>query len=88
MAHKITEETVKTAMEMGWSEEDVRRGYSVFTADFGNGVEHIELINEIGAFESDEEAAEQAEKDGIKIIRNLEFICIIKYLIIHINIAL
>lgn len=74
MAKEITEEMVQNALDSGWSEVDARRGYGIFTADFGNGVEHIELINEMEAFNSDEEAAEQAEKDGIKIIRNLEFL--------------
>lgn len=73
MAKEITGEMVKLALDDGWSEKDARRGYSIFTSDFGNGAEHIELIDVMGAFENDEEAAEQAEKDGVKIIRNLKF---------------
>lgn len=71
---EITEAMIKEAVEEGcWSLEDARRGYSIFTSDFGNGASHIERIDEMGVFESDDEAAEQAERDGIKIIRDMLF---------------
>ena len=68
-----TDELIKQAIEDGWTEEQARCGYAIFTSNFGNGTEHIEMINSLNLFESDKEAAGQAEKDGIKIIRNLKF---------------
>lgn len=70
---EITDSMVKDAVDAGWSEEDAHRGYSVFISDFGNGATHIERIDEMDVFDSDDEAAMQAEKDGIKIIRDLKF---------------
>ena len=70
---KITEEMIAIAVEDGWSEDNAKRGYAIFTGDLGNGAEHIEKIDSIDAFESDEEAAKQAEKDGIKIIHDIKF---------------
>ena len=70
---KITEEMVKNAMKSGWNEIDARRGYAIFTNEFGNGAEHIERIDEMNVFESDEEAAVQAEKDEILLIHDMEF---------------
>lgn len=70
---EITEGMIKEAMEAGWSEEDARHGYAIFSSDFGNGATHIERIDEMDVFDSDDEAAMQAEKDGIKIIRDLKF---------------
>ena len=69
---KITDEMVKEAVKDGFLEEDARRGYSIFTSDYGNGATHIERIDIMEVFESDAEAAEQAEKDGIKIIHDIE----------------
>lgn len=69
----ITDNMIKEAIEAGWSEEDAHRGYSIFESDFGNGATHIERIDEMDVFESDDEAAKQAEKDGIKIIRDMKF---------------
>lgn len=69
---KITEEMIKEAIKEGWAEEDARKGYSIFTSDYGNGATHIEKIDAMDAFESDDEAAEQAERDGIKIIHDIE----------------
>ena len=69
---KITEKMVKRAVKDGFLEEDARRGYSIFTSDYGNGATHIERIDIMNVFESDAEAAEQAEKDGIKIIHDIE----------------
>lgn len=69
---KITDNTIKEAMDAGFSEEDASRGYGVFTSDYGNGATHIERLDIMGVFDSDAEAAEQAEKDGIKIIHDIE----------------
>lgn len=71
---EITPEMIREAVEEGcWSLEDASRGYAIFTSDFGNGASHIERIDEMGVFESDDEAAEQAERDGIKIIKDMKF---------------
>ena len=70
---EITKDMIKDALEGGWCEADAHRGYSIFTSDFGNGALHIERIDEMDVFDSDDEAAMQAEKDGIKIIRDLKF---------------
>lgn len=70
---KITEEMITLAIKDGWSREDAERGYGIFTSDYGNGAEHIERLDCMMAFKSDGEAAEQAEKDGIKIIHDMEF---------------
>lgn len=67
----ITEKMIKEAIEDGFLEEDARRGYGVFTSDYGNGATHIERLDTMEAFESDREAAEQAEKDGFKIIHDI-----------------
>lgn len=42
-------------------------GYGVFDFD-GTGMLEIQKIDELNIFETDEEAVEQAIKDGIKII--------------------
>lgn len=68
----ITEDNILNAIENGWNEEDARRGYAICVSDYGNGAEHIEKIDIMDVFEDDEEAAEQAEKDGIKIIHDIE----------------
>ena len=43
------------------------RGYDIFDFD-GTGMLEIEKIDEMHMFDSDEDAVEQAIKDGIKII--------------------
>ena len=50
-----------------WSDEDVSKGYAVFDFD-GTGMLEINRIDAIMAFDSDEEAVEQAKRDGVKII--------------------
>lgn len=50
-----------------WKAEDCNKGYAIFDYD-GTGLLEINKIDDVGAFESDEEATEQAIKDGIKII--------------------
>lgn len=69
---KITEEMVAEAMENGWSEEDARRGYSIFVSNDGIGAEHIEKIDEMDVFNSDIDAALQAQNDGIKILWDVQ----------------
>lgn len=69
----ITKRMVNEAVKNGFSREDAERGYGIFTSDYGNGAEHIERLDCMMTFESDGKAAEQAEKDGIKIIHDMEF---------------
>ncbi|WP_455533024.1 hypothetical protein [Roseburia inulinivorans] len=70
---EITEEMVLDAIEDGCTREDAERGYGIFISDYGNGAEHIQRIDCMMVFEDDAEAAEQAEKDGIKIIHDMKF---------------
>ena len=49
-----------------WGIENCNKGYAVFDFD-GTGMLEIEAIGDVGCF-NDEEATEQAIKDGIKII--------------------
>ena len=67
------EDLITEAMKNGFTREDAERGYGVFTSDYGNGAKHIERLDCMMIFDSDAEAAEQAEKDGIKIIHDMEF---------------
>lgn len=69
----ITKGMVNEAIKNGFSREDAERGYGIFTSDYGNGAEHIERLDCMMVFESDGEAAKQAEKDGIRIIHDMEF---------------
>ena len=70
---KVTEEMIMDAIDDGWTREDAERGYAIFTSDYGNGAEHIQKLDYMDVFEDDEEAAKQAEKDGIKLIHDMKF---------------
>ena len=50
-----------------WGAENCNKGYAIFNYE---GTELLELckIDDVEAFESDEQAVAEAEKDGIKII--------------------
>lgn len=50
-----------------WGLEKVNKGYDVFDFD-GTGMLQIEAIGDVDAFESDDDAVEEAIADGIKII--------------------
>lgn len=50
-----------------WGLENVNKGYETFDFD-GTGMLQIEAIGDVDAFESDEDAVEEAIADGIKII--------------------
>lgn len=63
-------EEIKESIVEDWGEYGLR-GYGIFTSD-GTDVLHIEKIDELNIYDSDLEAAEQAEKDGIKIIHNVK----------------
>ena len=62
---------------MGKSNHEQKTGYLVCSTRTGSwsiipGVEHIEVDAEYPKFKSDYDAAKQAEKDGIKIIHDME----------------
>lgn len=63
-----TAEQIIDGVENGWDFEDVCRGYIESTNDFLPNVLTIQRIDDMMVFESDEDAAIQAEKDGIKLI--------------------
>lgn len=50
-----------------WGVDVVNKGYDIFTFN-GMGIFEISRIDDVEAFESDDDATEQAIKDGIKII--------------------
>ena len=50
-----------------WPEDTIEKGYEIFDFDC-TGLLEINKIDDIGAFEDDEEAVGQAIKDGIRII--------------------
>ena len=50
-----------------WGIEEVNKGYDIFSFN-GFGIYEISGIDDVGAFEYDDYAVEQAIKDGIKII--------------------
>lgn len=68
----LTEKEIQQiADEECWKAEDVRRGYAIFTSDYMGEALHIEQLDFMDVYGSDENAALQAEKDGIAIIRDL-----------------
>lgn len=71
---EITQRMIDDAIADGWSLEDATRGYGIFSSPLiGNGALHIERIDDMNVFDSDMEAAIQAERDGIKLIHDMEF---------------
>lgn len=50
-----------------WGADQCNKGYAIFDFD-GTGMLEIEALADVGCFGDDEEATEQAMKDGIKII--------------------
>ncbi len=73
--NEVTEETKRNAIEGGWSKEQVEKGYDIFSSkDVGNGATHIERLDSVMKFDSDDEAAKYAEEhDGIKLIHDINF---------------
>ena len=70
----ITQKMIDEAIADGWSVENAKGGYGIFTSkEIGNGATHIEKIDFMNVFDSDIEAAIQAERDGIKLIHDMEF---------------
>lgn len=71
---EITQKMIDEAITDGWSVENATRGYGIFTSPhIGNGATHIERLDTMNVFDSDMEAAIQAQRDGIKLIQDLEF---------------
>ena len=64
MLYDYDEEWVKEIVN-DWGAENCNKGYAIFDID---GRLHIERIDEVGCFNDDIEAKEQAIKDGVKII--------------------
>ena len=62
-----TVEQTEAAVRAGWTQEIAERGYAVVDYD-GTGLLHIEAIDEMRVFDSDEAACLQAARDGVKII--------------------
>lgn len=60
------EEFIDEAIE-DWGIENVNKGYEIFDFD-GTGMLEVNKIDKLHVFEDDEEAVEQAIKDGEKII--------------------
>ena len=73
--NEVTEEMKEYAIDSGWSPEQVEKGYSIFTSnDVGNGATHIQRIDLLMKFDSDDEAAKYAEEvDGVKLIHDIQF---------------
>ena len=55
-----------------WSDEDIKNGYCIGTGYEVDGALCLMTIDDLMKFLSDDEAAEQAERDGIKIIRDIK----------------
>ena len=66
--NEVTEEMRRKAIEYGWSPEQVEKGYAIFSRNkVGNGATHIQRIDSLMKFDSDDEAAKYAEEvDGVK----------------------
>ena len=85
--YKITPELINEAVSEGWDALEARNGWFIVTDNvlrLKNGEEiylveditHIEKIDVMGVFESDDEAAREAEKDcKLAIMRDMLEIC-------------
>ena len=63
----VTNKMRQLALNDGWSEEEINAGYVI--CDNGNGNLHIERIDILGKFDTDEEAAQYAAThDGIALL--------------------
>lgn len=73
--NEVTEEKKELARQDGWTLKEIEKGYGIFCShDVGNGAAHIERIDCLMKFDSDDEAAEYAERvDGIKLIHDIAF---------------
>lgn len=67
MAYWRNHEAVVAEIVHEWGADRCNKGYEIFDFD-GTGMLEIEAINDVGCFDSEEEAARQAMRDGIKLI--------------------
>ena len=65
-ANECTVEEIKRMLIEEWGTGG-DRGYGIFVSDKPR-LSHIERIDELGVYDGDLEAGEQAERDGIKLI--------------------
>lgn len=66
MCNDYPDEQIEEIVD-GWGADLVNKGYDIFSFD-GMGIYEISRIDDVNAFETDDDAVEQAIKDGIKII--------------------
>lgn len=64
---------IQELLNEGWTMAQIEKGYDVFESEDIPNALIIEKIDAVNKFETDTEASEQAEKDGIAIIRDSEF---------------
>lgn len=62
-----TEEQRQRGIEFGWDGDYLEKGYGIFDFD-GLGMLEICAVMDMGTFDSDEDAVQQAERDGVKMI--------------------
>lgn len=71
-----SDEDVVNAL-LKWSKEDAKRGYIIVSSEKNPEVKIVKHIKDFRMFNSDEEAAMQASKDGFTISeQNGEFVCV------------
>lgn len=73
---QLSQEKVKECLELGWTLEQIEKGYDIFevsgSEDIINGALVVQLINDVAKFDSDWDACRQAEQDGIKFINDMD----------------
>lgn len=73
---EVSKEAYEIGINEGWGEYESTHGYGIFDGEYESGfgpiyAKHIEKIDVMGVWESDEEAAIHFEKnEKIKIIRD------------------
>ena len=65
-AYGDDEDSVRAVIDR-WGIDDINRGYAFMDYD-NTGMIEVNRIDDVMAFETDEEAVEQAVNDGVKII--------------------
>lgn len=66
-----TKHAIERAIKHGFTEEQIKKGYGIFSSDYMDGALHIERLDVLMMYDTDREASIQAEIDGIKLIKNL-----------------
>lgn len=60
-----------------WDKEDAKRGYIIVSSEKNPEIKVVKRIEDFRVFDTDEEAATQASKDGFTISeQNGEFVCV------------